>query len=174
LSHTTKVVLRYWVPTLIMLVLIAIESSDRLSAQHTGMWLAWLLKHLGKIIPAEQLNWLNIALRKSGHVIGYATLSALFFRAQRGTWREIRNISWSEFVLSWRASWAISSIFFTAIVAIADEMHQKTIASRGGSWHDVLLDTCAAVAAQALIWIVLKLKAPREHRIVLRARPYEH
>jgi hypothetical protein len=107
-------------------------------------------------------------------VIGYALLSALFFRAQRGTWREVRKISWPEFVISWRPSWAIASVFFALIVATADEMHQKMLPSRGGSWHDVLLDSTAAVAAQALIWLFLKLRAPREQKLFLHARRYEH
>jgi len=174
LSHTTKVVLRYWLPPAVLLVLIAIQSTDTMSAQHTAVWLAWLLKQLGKIVPAEQLNWINFGFRKSGHVIGYALLSALFFRAQRGTWREVRNISWTEFVISWRPSWAIASVFFAFIVATADEMHQKMIASRGGSWHDVLLDTTAALGAQLLILLFLKLRAPREHKLFLHARRYEH
>jgi VanZ family protein len=174
LSHTTKVVLRYWVPPAILLGLIAFESSDRMSAQQTAQWLLWLLKQAGRVLPAQQLEWINAAMRKSGHVLGYGTLSALFFRAQRGTWREVRHISWSEFVISWRASWAISSVFFTAIVAIADEMHQKMLAHRGGSWYDVLLDTSAAIVAQALIVLFLRLRSPREHKLFLHARHYEH
>jgi VanZ family protein len=174
LSHTTKVVLRYWLPPAVLLVLIAIQSTDTMSAQHTAAWLAWLLKQLGKIVPAEQLNWINFAFRKSGHVIGYALLSALFFRAQRGTWREVRNISWPEFVISWRPSWATASVFFAFIVATADEMHQKMLASRGGSWHDVLLDSTAAIGAQLLILLFLKLRAPREHKFFLHSRRYEH
>ena len=174
MSHTTKVVLRYWLPPAVLLTLIAIQSTDSLSAQHTALWLQWLLKHIGRIVPAEQLNWINFAFRKSGHVIGYALLSALFFRAQRGTWREVRHISWPEFVISWRPSWAIASVFFALIVATADEMHQKLVPSRGGSWHDVLLDTTAALAAQALIWLFLKLRSPREHKLFLHARRYEH
>ena len=174
MSHTTKVVLRYWLPPAILLALIAVESTDHMSAQQTAVWLTWVLKQVGKIIPAEQLNWINFAMRKSGHVIGYALLSALFFRAQRGTWREIRHISWPEFVISWRPSWAIASIFFTFIVATADEMHQKLIPSRGGSWRDVLLDSTAAVAAQLLIWLFLKLRSPREHKLFLHVRRYEH
>jgi VanZ family protein len=174
LSHTTKVVLRYWLPPAVLLVLIAIQSTDTMSAQHTAIWLAWLLKQLGKIVPAEQLSWINFAFRKSGHVIGYALLSALFFRAQRGTWREVRKISWPEFVISWRPSWAIASVFFALIVATADEMHQKMLPSRGGTWRDVLLDSTAAIAAQALIWLFLKLRAPREQKLFLHARRYEH
>jgi VanZ family protein len=41
----------------------------------------------------------------------------------------------------------------TAIVASLDEWHQNYLPSRTGTAWDVLLDTCAAVAAQFLLFL---------------------
>ena len=47
------------------------------------------------------------------------------------------------------------ALVFTALVASLDEWHQSYIPSRTGTWHDVLLDSTAALVALILIrfWI---------------------
>jgi VanZ family protein len=51
--------------------------------------------------------------------------------------------------------WANIAILGTALVASLDEWHQTFIPSRTGAVHDVVLDTCAGIAAQVLVllWI---------------------
>jgi VanZ family protein len=54
--------------------------------------------------------------------------------------------------------WASIAVLMTAFVASLDEWHQSFIPSRTGRWQDVVLDTCAGVAAQVLILLWLKQK----------------
>lgn len=79
-------------------------------------------------------------MRKSAHLIVYATLSALWFRAQRGP----RS--------GWQARWALLALMVSMLVALGDEFHQSLVPSRGGSPWDVLLDSLGALLAQAAIF----------------------
>jgi VanZ family protein len=67
----------------------------------------------------------------------------------------------------WRLPWALLAMAVTALTATADELHQMTIASRTGSWWDVLLDSCAGLLAQILIFCF----AVRNSRRAERAQP---
>jgi VanZ family protein len=49
----------------------------------------------------------------------------------------------------------------TSIVASLDEWHQSYLPSRTGTVHDVVLDTCAGIAAQFLILLWIKLTPVR-------------
>jgi VanZ family protein len=85
-------------------------------------------------------------IRKGGHVVGYAILSILLFRAWRATLPAMRNVSWT-------LRWATIAILGTALVASLDEWHQSFIPSRTGRWQDVVLDSLAGIAAQILIFL---------------------
>jgi len=78
-------------------------------------------------------------VRKAAHLTVYATLSALWFRAQRGP----RS--------GWRPSWAVLALLVSLLVALADEFHQSFLPSRTGTPWDVLLDTFGALLVQAAI-----------------------
>jgi VanZ family protein len=160
----TRSFLVYWVPAIIMLALISVESTDSFSGAHTGHMLSVFLGMFSIHLPAEQLDLINGSLRKCGHVVGYGFLSFLLLRACRGTYRALAGYyDWRTsrvsslprehaFRFLWRFQWALLALAGTALTAIADEMHQKFIPSRGGSWWDVLLDSCAGLAAQVLIY----------------------
>ena len=82
----------------------------------------------------------------AGHVVGYGILSILLFRAWRATLPACPT-------LSGRLRWATIAILGTALVASLDEWHQSFIPSRTGRWQDVVLDTCAGIAAQMLMFL---------------------
>jgi VanZ family protein len=58
--------------------------------------------------------------------------------------------------------WATIAVLGTALVASLDEWHQSFIPSRTGTPRDVLLDTCAGIAAQILILLWATLRTSRE------------
>jgi VanZ family protein len=89
-------------------------------------------------------------IRKGGHVFGYGLLSILLFRAWRATLPGLGNAKWIF-------RWANLAVLGTALVASLDEWHQSFNPLRTGTPRDVLLDTCAAVAAQILLFISVKL-----------------
>lgn len=140
---------RAWLPAVVWLVLIAVESTDLLSARHTGSLLHRILSVLFGPIDPDLFDILHAALRKLGHVLGYATLSALLFRAWRAT------IAISQPAL-WNIRWAAPAFVMSVVVACLDEWHQGFIPSRTGTIHDVFLDTAAALLAQMLIFAWLR------------------
>jgi len=148
-----------------MLSLIAVESTGYLSAYHTKEALERALALIGIDIDFPRMDEANTALRKIGHFVGYALLSFLVFRAFRGTHRYLHEgyEGWLSSAISgirreaaigtvWRAQWAMMGWVFASLVAIADEMHQRTVPSRTGTLADVILDSSAALAVQFAIY----------------------
>jgi VanZ family protein len=138
-------ILKAWIALILWLIVIAIESTDWLSAHHTGRILYPLLHFLFGIGP-ERFKVVHFFLRKGGHVFGYGLLSILLFRA----WRETLPVASG---VKWTFRWANIAVLGTALVASLDEWHQSFIPSRTGTVHDVILDTCAGLAAQLLLFI---------------------
>jgi VanZ family protein len=165
------------VPVIVMIGLIAIESSDLFSAAHTGGWIKALLRALG--VPFANLDRVNHLIRKTGHCLGFGMLSFLIFRAFRGTYRFFAqgyegwvssrvapNGGGNVFPMLWQPYWASGAMLGTLFVAALDEMHQMTLPSRTGTWWDVLLDTSAACVVQIMIYAADRAKAER----ILRSR----
>lgn len=147
-------VLKAWVAAILWLILIAIESSALLSAHNTSRFLYPLLHFLFGM-GWDRFDIWHFYIRKTGHVIGYATLSILLFRAWRATLPAMSGAKWM-------ARWAAMAIIGTALVASLDEWHQSFLPSRTGRWQDVVLDTCAGIAAQILIFLFWKRLARGE------------
>lgn len=152
MNKARKEIYKTWIAAGLWLVLIAIESTDWLSAAHTSRFLYPFLHWLTGVDPFTFLFW-NFYIRKTGHVVGYFFLSLLLFRAWRATLPLLHMPKWS-----WQ--WARIAFFMTALVACLDEWNQTFIPSRTGSLHDVLLDSTAAFAAQLLIFLWLYFRGP--------------
>jgi VanZ family protein len=150
-----------WIPALVWLGFIAIESTSALSADNTGKVLYPLLHFLLGLDPFRFLTW-HFVLRKTGHVIGYGILSILLFRAWRATISVRCNPRWS-------IVWARTAFSMTVLVASLDEWHQTFLPSRTGTIRDVLLDSTAALAAQILLplwlrgWRIEETGPPVDH-----------
>ncbi len=146
MSSDRHEVLKAWIAAILWLIVIAIESTKYLSASNTSRVLYPILHFLFGL-SWEQFEPWHFLLRKAGHVFGYGLLSILLFRAWRETLPSVRGARWT-----WR--WASIAVFGTALVASLDEWHQSYIPSRTGTVRDVILDTCAGIAAQILLWLV--------------------
>ena len=112
-----------------------------MSSEHTGSLLYTVVFRIFGQIDSYSLMVWNHYLRKLGHIIGYAILSWLLFRAWRATLP-------SPIGRFWALPWARLSFWMTAAVASADEFHQSFIPSRTGRWQDVVLDNAAALACR--------------------------
>ena len=139
-----KELLKAWIAAVLWLIVIAIESTAWLSSHNTGRILYPLLHFLFGLDRPHFEVW-HVYIRKSGHVVGYAILSILLFRAWRETLPRIDHAKWT-------LRWAGIAVLGTAIVASLDEWHQSYIPSRTGRWQDVVLDTCAGIAAQVAVF----------------------
>jgi VanZ family protein len=129
--------LRAWWPAMVWVALISIESTDWLSAEHTGTVLFNLVKHLYPAINFHAFLIFHHYLRKTGHVLGYGMLSLLLLRGWRATLDPARAWLGRVTLLSWLG---------TVFVASLDEWHQSYIPSRTGTWRDVVLDSAAGLA----------------------------
>jgi VanZ family protein len=143
LSSDRHEVLKAWIAAILWLIVIAIESTSFASANNTGRILYPLLHFLFGLGPARFEHW-HFFIRKGGHVFGYGLLSILLFRA----WRETLPVGGDP---KWSIRWANVAVLGTALVASLDEWHQSFLPSRTGRWQDVVLDTCAGIAAQLLV-----------------------
>lgn len=161
-----------WVPVAIAVAVICVESTGTFSAQHTSAWLRPFFERV--FGPFRDASWdeFHHILRKSGHFIGYGTVSFTFLRAwlhtlDRSGSTPASLADWGRgpgSLLSWRAEATVLAIFSTAIVASCDEFHQTFVPGRTGTPNDVLLDTAGAATLCLLVWLICwtKRAAPLE------------
>ena len=138
-----------WLPCLLAMAVIAVESTDTFSAQHTSGWLRPVMENIfGRIHDA--VWWaIHHYARKTGHFCGYGAVCLTFLRA----W--LRTLQ-GHTLAGWRARAAGLAILCTACVASADEWHQTFIPSRTGEVSDVLLDTLGGSVACLLVALVFR------------------
>ena len=148
-----KQLVKAWIAALLWIGLIAIESTDTFSAEHTSKFLYPLL-HFLMGLDLERFAVVHHYIRKCGHFVGYFTLSFFLFRA----WRATLRLPWAP---RWTLRWATIAFFMSVLVASLDEWHQTFIPSRTGAFSDVVLDSFAALTAQLLIFLFLTLKPRR-------------
>jgi VanZ family protein len=141
-------VLKAWIAAILWLIVIVIESTSYLSSHTTSRILYPLLHFFFGMDHAHFEHW-HFYIRKGGHVFGYGLLSILLFRAWRETLPSLRNARWT-------LRWATIAVLGTALVASFDEWHQSYLPSRTGTPRDVLLDTCAGIGAQILMFLAVK------------------
>src|SRR5437773_12414678 len=75
---------KYWLPVLIWLGIMFVGSTDLLSAEQTSRFLVPFLRWLRPDISNEALAQIHFVVRKLGHILEYAILAMLLWRAVRG------------------------------------------------------------------------------------------
>jgi len=149
-SPLSRRILRYWVPVLLMLGLMAYFSTDLFSGENTRgvieTILAWLSIHPSK----HALRNINFIVRKCGHVLEYALLAVLIFRAFR-----------ADSPLGWRLSWFIGSLAIVVTWSLLDEYHQSFTRTRGASIYDSMLDSAGGLLALIVIAVVSRVGRSR-------------
>jgi VanZ family protein len=144
-------ILKVWLAAGFWLVLIAIESTAYLSADNTSRFLYPILHFLLGLDWKRFLVWHHY-IRKTGHFVGYFTLSVLLFRAWKITLR---------LPALWALRWSGIAFFMSTVVASLDEWHQTYLPSRTGAIRDVVLDSSAALTAQIVVFLYLRGKAAK-------------
>jgi VanZ family protein len=139
--------LRAWWPAVVWIGLIALESTDAFSSEHTGSMLYALLRRLFGDIDFYKFLVFHHYLRKTGHVVGYGMLSLLLLRGWRATLGRDQAMLLRTALLSWLG---------TAVVAAMDEWHQSYIPSRTGTIWDVVLDCVAGVFFLLVVYFWLR------------------
>lgn len=157
LKPTSRSLVRNWWPVLFWLGVIRLESTDLASASNTGGLLYKLISFVWPRVDTVFVDQLDGVLRKTGHFVGYAILSALVFIALQKTNRDrfcqVLRRPWGTYLRDlWRSEWCCIAILATIATAAADEIHQTFIPSRTGRWQDVVIDTCGAAVVQLIIY----------------------
>lgn len=138
-----RIVLRYWGPTILWLLVVTLFSSASAGFGHTGSVLKKLFEAINVQMSGAELSLLNSWVRKSAHFLTYMTLGFMAFRTFRGPKAQRRH--------RWNYRWAILALALCLFTASADEFHQKFTPGRGGSPKDVALDMTGALFAQLFI-----------------------
>jgi|CZKF01.1.fsa_nt_gi VanZ family protein len=128
-----------WLPVLACTMVLAVESTPYLGADHTSAPLRRLVEMLcGYGVDA---HWASIHhhIRKTGHFMGFGIFSLICFRS---FWLTLQSAS---FQLLRQLQAHGLAILATFLLASADEFHQSFLPNRSGLFSDVLLDCCGAV-----------------------------
>jgi VanZ family protein len=139
-----------WLPAVLSVVMIVLESTATMSAANTSHWLyPYWVKFFGPLSDArwEQVHHL---IRKSGHFCGYGVVSLAFFYSWRQTLYHMNIRHWSL----WRRA-SMLALVSTVVIASLDEFHQSFLPSRTSSVFDVGIDFCGALVFQALLALML-------------------
>ena len=137
-----------WLPAILGVCVIVAESTDTFSSAHTS----GPLRQVWETVfgPQTNVHWeaIHHIIRKTGHFLGYGTLSLLFYRA----WRRTGEILQTR---TFRIENVLYALACTLVVAAGDEYHQHFLPSRTGRPQDVLLDMVGACTLQLLFWAVM-------------------
>jgi VanZ family protein len=143
--------LRVWLPVALAIGVIAIESTEMFGADHTEGPLRRVWEFLFGPIGNATWHTLHHIIRKCGHFIGYGLVGLAWLRAW---WMTLPH---SRFLHD-----ALLALLGTALVASADEFHQTFLPNRTGSPWDVALDCCGAIALQAIVYLFMRIAAPKK------------
>jgi VanZ family protein len=144
--------LLHWIPALAGVGIIVAESTATMSAENTSRWLLPLwIKLFGPISPA---HWAVIHhyIRKTGHFVGYGSVSLAFF----DSWRVSLEHRWPAWRVRFRYAAGLA-LLCTLLLASWDEWHQSFLPGRNSSAWDVALDFCGAVTAQVTLFCIVSL-----------------
>jgi VanZ family protein len=119
-------------------------STDLGSMHRTSRIIGPFLRFFSPNVSDETIHNVQVAVRKGGHVSGYAVLAALVWRARRR----------GMFVSAWDWKAARFAEFVAILYAITDEFHQAYVPTRQGSFWDVLLDAAGAALGLAVVFAI--------------------
>jgi len=136
----------HWIPALAGITVILVESTATMSAANTSRWLLPLwVKLFGPVSPAD---WAEIHhyIRKSGHFLGYGSVSLGFF----DSWRVTLERWWPTRRTRFEIATGLA-LLSTVLLASWDEWHQSLLPGRTSTPWDVGIDFCGALAAQLIL-----------------------
>lgn len=142
---------RTWLPVMVMLVAITIESTHMFSSDNTSGSLRTLYEHIAGAVSDARWAEIHHHIRKTGHFTGYGLMGLAWMRAWLLFWL-VPMKRCAEAV--WRAYAFAMATACTVLAASLDELHQSYMPDRTGVVSDVLLDTSGAVCLMLLVLLV--------------------
>jgi VanZ family protein len=142
--------IRTWLPVVLGIIVIAIESTEWMGADNTSSPLRWLYEHLFRAVSDDRWEMIHHYIRKTGHFTGYGLIGLAWLRAW---WMTLPH---SRFLPD--AGLAMAG---TALIASLDEFHQSFLPNRTASPWDVALDCAGALTLQLFIYIFMRTWRPK-------------
>jgi VanZ family protein len=163
-SEPWSIWLRAWLPVLAFSTIFAIESTTYFGSNHTSAPLQRVAEAVCGYDMGVYWKAIHRMIRKTGHFMAYGTFSLICFRA---LWIVLLKAS-SQLRRKLQAHGG--AILITFLVASADEFHQTFLPNRDGTFSDVLLDTCGAVALGLVLFLAV-LAVERQRQASLNGQP---
>jgi len=138
--------LKAYLPVILWMAVIFTVSTDLGSTRRTSRLIGPVLRWFNPQITDEAIRQVQTVVRKAGHVVGYAVLAGLVWRARR----LMLAGGGGKLDWDWRDLWFVLAV--CALYAVTDEIHQSFVPSRQGSAVDVLIDTLGALCGLLAIW----------------------
>jgi VanZ family protein len=154
----------HWIPAMIGILVILIESTGMMSAQNTSRWLLpiWV-KLFGPIAP-DRWAMIHHYIRKTGHFVGYGLVSLGFFEGWRATFSGKARSRGMLFAIV-----ASMALLCTLALASWDEWHQSFLPGRTSAVSDVGIDFSGAIVAHMILLLILvivwRVKASRQAKV---------
>lgn len=142
--------LLHWIPALIGVAVILIESTGMMSASNTSRWLLPIWTKLFGPVTPEHWAVIHHWIRKIGHFVGYGLVSLGFFEGWRATFAEKAGSAKKHFAMA-----APLALLCTLVLASWDEWHQSLLPGRTSKVSDVCIDFSGALVAHLLLLAVL-------------------
>jgi len=139
-----------WLPVLLGILMIALESTEWFGADHTSGPLRILYQAIFGQVTNAEWELIHHYLRKSGHFIGYGMIGLAWLRAW---WLSLPH---SRFLPD-----TFLAMMGTALIASADEFHQSFLPNRTSSPWDVLIDCSGALTLQLMVYIFMRISRPK-------------
>ena len=139
-----------WLPVVLGILMIMVESTEWLGADHTTGPLRLLYQAIFGQVSNGQWEIIHHYIRKSGHFIGYGLIGLAWLRAW---WMTLPH---SRFIPD-----ALLALAGTALIASLDEFHQSFLPNRTSSPWDVLIDCSGAITLQFMVYMFMRINRPK-------------
>lgn len=140
--------IKYWLPLLVCMFMIFGASTSLGRPENTSRFIVPFLLWLNPNMTPATIDKVHYAIRKLAHFSEYGVLGLLLWRLVNFKLAPTAYRSWNFAI----------TLLFAALYASSDEFHQSFVPGRHPSVYDVLLDTCGAGFALAVIWTVRRLR----------------
>jgi VanZ family protein len=144
--------LKYWLPVLVWMAVLFGASADSRSSVHSSSLVKPLLRWFFPHMTETEIENIHHFFRKCCHLIAYAILALLVFRALGFSKNELPAWSWP------RVGGTLLIVF---LYASTDEFHQRFVPTRTSSFWDVLIDTAGGAIGLLVVWIYHCWRRPK-------------
>jgi VanZ family protein len=139
-----------WLPVLVGIVVIAIESTETFGSNHTSGPLRRLWEALFGVVTDPRWELIHHIIRKCGHFFAYGFIGLAWLRA----W-------WMTLPKSHFFTDATLALLGTGLIASCDEFHQSFLPNRTASVYDVLIDCSGALVLELLVYLFVRSFRPK-------------